>query len=176
MVRKICIFPTSIPFFFFTFKWFQVAFASERRKAAMLNFSIAHGKNPMGLAQDWKASWVGSYNYEVLAFVMILLPRHDAFHLLSQVSVKEAKQTVNLWYSDRKEVLTWQKKCKQEALDKRFVCTLLGRARQFPSKANFSAYQKSHIDIVGAAINTLVQVLPFFLTQSFMLTLSPLAV
>jgi DNA polymerase I-like protein with 3'-5' exonuclease and polymerase domains len=107
---------------------------------------------------------------------MILLPRHDAFHLLSQVSVKEAKQTVNLWYSDRKEVLTLQKKCKQEALDKRFVCTLLGRPRQFPSKANFAAYQKGHIDIVGDAINTLLQVLPFFLIQSFMLTLSPLAV
>ncbi|XP_059442171.1 DNA polymerase I A, chloroplastic/mitochondrial-like, partial [Corylus avellana] len=100
-------------------------FASERRKATMLNFSIAYGKNPMGLARDWK------------------------------VSVEEAKETVDLWYSDRKEVLTWQKKCKQEALDKRFVCTLLGRACQFPSKANFAAYQKGHI--VGAAINTSVQ-------------------
>ncbi|KAK1281430.1 hypothetical protein QJS04_geneDACA018197 [Acorus gramineus] len=30
------------------------AFASERRKAKMLNFSIAYGKTPVGLARDWK--------------------------------------------------------------------------------------------------------------------------
>lgn len=33
---------------------FQDAFASERRKAKMLNFSIAYGKTPVGLARDWK--------------------------------------------------------------------------------------------------------------------------
>lgn len=32
----------------------QDAFASERRKAKMLNFSIAYGKTPVGLARDWK--------------------------------------------------------------------------------------------------------------------------
>ncbi|XWS51898.1 hypothetical protein CRYUN_Cryun11dG0021300 [Craigia yunnanensis] len=32
------------------------AFASERRKAKMLNFSIAYGKTPVGLAKDWKVS------------------------------------------------------------------------------------------------------------------------
>ena len=100
---------------------------------------------------------------------MILLPRHDDFRLLSKVSVEEAKETVDLWYSDRKEVLTWQKKRKQEARDKQFVCTLLGRARRFPSMANVSTYQKGHIE--RAAINTPVQVLSFFLTQSFMFSL-----
>lgn len=30
------------------------AFGSERRKAKMLNFSIAYGKTPVGLARDWK--------------------------------------------------------------------------------------------------------------------------
>jgi len=33
---------------------FQDAFASERRKAKMLNFSIAYGKTPVGLSKDWK--------------------------------------------------------------------------------------------------------------------------
>ena len=32
----------------------QDAFASERRKAKMLNFSIAYGKTPVGLSKDWK--------------------------------------------------------------------------------------------------------------------------
>ena len=32
------------------------AFAAERRKAKMLNFSIAYGKTPVGLARDWKVA------------------------------------------------------------------------------------------------------------------------
>ncbi|KAL4619143.1 hypothetical protein ACB092_06G058600 [Castanea dentata] len=102
------------------------AFASERRKAKMLNFSIAYGKTPVGLSRDWK------------------------------VSVQEAKKTVDLWYSDRKEVLTWQEERKKEAREKNCVHTLLGRARQFPSVANATNSQKGHIE--RAAINTPVQV------------------
>jgi len=32
----------------------QDAFGSERRKAKMLNFSIAYGKTAVGLSRDWK--------------------------------------------------------------------------------------------------------------------------
>jgi hypothetical protein len=49
-------------------------FASERRRAKVLNFSIAYGKTAHGLSKDWK------------------------------VSVKEAEATVSRWYSDRPEV------------------------------------------------------------------------
>ncbi|CAH2040576.1 unnamed protein product [Thlaspi arvense] len=101
------------------------AFASERRKAKMLNFSIAYGKTPVGLARDWK------------------------------VSVKEAKETVDRWYSDRKEVQDWQEKRKKEAREKGCVHTLLGRARRFPSMDHVSPSQKAHIE--RAAINTPVQ-------------------
>ncbi|XP_047336760.1 DNA polymerase I A, chloroplastic/mitochondrial-like isoform X2 [Impatiens glandulifera] len=101
------------------------AFGSERRKAKMLNFSIAYGKTPMGLARDWK------------------------------VSVKEAKETVQRWYRDRKEVLKWQEKRKAEALEHGCVHTLLGRARRFPSMVNASYSHKGHIE--RAAINTPVQ-------------------
>lgn len=34
--------------------WLQDAFAAERRKAKMLNFSIAYGKTAVGLSRDWK--------------------------------------------------------------------------------------------------------------------------
>lgn len=49
-------------------------FASERRKAKVLNFSIAYGKTAHGLSKDWK------------------------------VSLDEAKATVERWYADRPEV------------------------------------------------------------------------
>nr|GMD76451.1 DNA polymerase I B, chloroplastic/mitochondrial [Ipomoea batatas] len=101
------------------------AFASERRKAKMLNFSIAYGKTVVGLARDWK------------------------------VSVKEAKETVDRWYSDRKEVLSWQEQRKSEAHQFGCVYTLLGRARWFPSLKKASSFLKGHIE--RAAINTPVQ-------------------
>ncbi|XP_043691379.1 DNA polymerase I A, chloroplastic/mitochondrial-like isoform X2 [Telopea speciosissima] len=92
------------------------AYASERRKAKMLNFSIAYGKTPVGLARDWK------------------------------VSVKEAKATVALWYKERQEVLKWQEERKKEAQITQQVHTLLGRARHFPSMAHASKFQRGHIE------------------------------
>ncbi|KAK4744111.1 hypothetical protein SAY87_010423 [Trapa incisa] len=92
------------------------AFASERRKAKMLNFSIAYGKTPMGLARDWK------------------------------VSVEEARKTVDLWYKERQEVRTWQEKRKLEAREHGQVYTLLGRARRFPSFSRASYALKGHIE------------------------------
>jgi DNA polymerase I len=75
--------------------------------------------------------------------------------------VKEAKNTVDLWYNDRKEVLKWQQKRKKEAFEFGCVYTLLGRARRFPEiflgRRN---YYKGHIE--RAAINTPVQVLYSF--------------
>ncbi|XP_057430438.1 DNA polymerase I A, chloroplastic/mitochondrial-like isoform X3 [Lotus japonicus] len=92
------------------------AFASERRKAKMLNFSIAYGKTPIGLSKDWK------------------------------VPVKDAKKTRDLWYNDRKEVLKWQEERKREACEYHCVYTLLGRARRFPSVDLATNYQKGHIE------------------------------
>lgn len=92
------------------------AFASERRKAKMLNFSIAYGKTPVGLSRDWK------------------------------VSVNEASETVALWYNERKEVLKWQEARKKEARQSGCVHTLLGRARTFPSTEKATNAQKGHID------------------------------
>ena len=79
---------------------------------------------------------------------------------LSQVSVEEAKNTVDLWYKERQEVLEWQKQRKYEAEKLGRVKTLLGRARRFPSFAHCTRAQKGHIE--RAAINTPVQVFSSF--------------
>jgi DNA polymerase-1 len=101
-------------------------FASERRKAKMLNFSIAYGKTAMGLSKDWK------------------------------VSLDEAKQTLNLWYSDRPEVLAWQQERREEAHQTLRVHTLLGRTRHLPDVNSHNKLMRSHME--RAAINTPVQV------------------
>jgi DNA polymerase-1 len=100
-------------------------FASERRKAKMLNFSIAYGKTAMGLSKDWK------------------------------VSLDEAKQTLNLWYSDRPEVLAWQQERREEAHQTLRVHTLLGRTRHLPDVNSHNKLMRSHME--RAAINTPVQ-------------------
>jgi DNA polymerase-1 len=91
-------------------------FATERRKAKMLNFSIAYGKTAIGLSKDWK------------------------------VSEEEAKKTVKLWYNERLEVLKWQSERKKEAHTSQCVHTLLGRARHFPNMKSASSSLKGHIE------------------------------
>lgn len=73
-----------------------------------------------------------------------------------QVSIEEAKATVNLWYSDRPEVLAWQKERKEEAHRTQKVHTLLGRARHLPEVMSTNRLVRSHME--RAAINTPVQV------------------
>ena len=55
-------------------------FANERKKAKVMNFSIAYGKTVHGFMKDWNCS------------------------------EEEARNTVSLWYSDRPEVKLWQDK------------------------------------------------------------------
>lgn len=72
------------------------------------------------------------------------------------VKLDEAKATVDLWYSDRPEVLAWQKERKQEAHDTLRVHTLLGRPRHLPDINSSNKLLRSHME--RAAINTPVQV------------------
>jgi DNA polymerase I len=78
-------------------------FASERRKAKTLNFSIAYGKTAYGLSHDWG------------------------------VSRKEAEDMLQAWYNARKEVKHWQDQTKQTAAETGLTTTLMGRRRQLPS-------------------------------------------
>jgi len=77
-------------------------FKEERRKAKILNFSIAYGKTAFGLAKDWG------------------------------VSLSEAEATVKAWYSDRPEVLAWQLRMREGARRTGKVYTMLGRQRDLP--------------------------------------------
>jgi len=77
-------------------------FASERRKAKTLNFSIAYGKTSHGLSQDWG------------------------------VTKEEAQEMLNKWYEARPEVLEWQANTKAYARKFGITRTLMGRYRQLP--------------------------------------------
>jgi hypothetical protein len=72
-------------------------YGSERRKAKILNFSIAYGKTVHGLAQDWG------------------------------ISKEEAQETLNAWYADRPEVKEWQEKTQEYAKRRGYVRTVMGR-------------------------------------------------
>ena len=89
-------------------------FASERRKAKVLNFSIAYGKTAHGLAKDF------------------------------DVSTKEAQETVDLWYSDRPEVREWQAVQHKKAAEKGKVNTLLGRHRNLPEASSSDEMRRGH--------------------------------
>ncbi|CAD8076713.1 unnamed protein product [Paramecium primaurelia] len=74
-------------------------YAAERRKAKVLNFSIAYGKTATGFAKDW------------------------------QCEVKEAQKTIDAWFAQRKEVEQWQYNVRMIAKNQFFTQTLLGRYR-----------------------------------------------
>jgi len=100
-------------------------YGAERRRAKVLNFSIAYGKTAHGLSKDWG------------------------------VSLKEAGETVDRWYADRKEVESWQKDQRFLAEHEGYVCTILGRRRQLPEARSGNKAAKAHA--LRAAINTPIQ-------------------
>lgn len=89
-------------------------FSAERRRAKVLNFSIAYGKTAHGLSKDWG------------------------------VTLKEAEETVERWYAERAEVRTWQQEQHALALSEGYVCTILGRRRQLPDARSKNRALRSH--------------------------------
>lgn len=89
-------------------------FATERRRAKTLNFSIAYGKTAMGLSRDWG------------------------------ISASEAEDTLTLWYKDRPEVRHWQNECRQFAREHKYVETLLGRRRHLPGVLSSNFSERGH--------------------------------
>ena len=103
-------------------------FASERRKAKTLNFSIAYGKTAFGLAKDWG------------------------------VTKEQAQDILELWYRDRPEVRAWQERVKAEAMDGALseVYTLMGRTRSLPGIKE-SRFSKAFGGASRMAVNTPIQ-------------------
>lgn len=66
-------------------------YANERKKAKIMNFSIAYGKTVHGFMKDWNCS------------------------------KEEAQATVDLWYKDRPEVREWQKRVQHIAMEKGYT-------------------------------------------------------
>ena len=89
-------------------------FAAERRKAKVLNFSIAYGKTAHGLSKDWG------------------------------VTLNEAEETVRRWYADRREVKEWQEMQHRAATDLGYVCTIFGRRRQLPDARSSNKAVRAH--------------------------------
>lgn len=100
-------------------------FASERRKAKTLNFSIAYGKTAHGLSQDWG------------------------------VSKDEANKMLEAWYDARPEVRDWQISTKKHAESHGETRTLMGRYRQLPNGTDrkerilFGQAQRASINTVS---------------------------
>eukprot|EP00347_Sterkiella_histriomuscorum_P005807 403355195 len=110
-------------------------YANERKKAKIMNFSIAYGKTVHGFMKDWNCS------------------------------KEEAQATVELWYSDRPEVKEWQKMIQSKAITRGWTQTLLGRYRNLTkhfimSSTNEGYSFKSNMmkeHGLRAAINTPIQ-------------------
>lgn len=102
-------------------------YASERRKAKTLNFSIAYGKTAHGLSQDWG------------------------------VSIKEAEDMLQAWYNSRPEVLKWQTKTKAMARKHGITKTLMGRYRHLPGALEGKKNRKALGHAERASINTPIQ-------------------
>lgn len=100
-------------------------YSSERRKAKILNFSIAYGKTVSGQAKDWG------------------------------VPIKEAKETLDSWYTSRPEVLEWQRYTIKEAHITGLTRTLMGRYRPLYNINDKSSSLRNHSE--RAAINTPIQ-------------------
>ena len=89
-------------------------YAAERKKAKIMNFSIAYGKTAHGFANDFNCT------------------------------LEEAQEIVEIWYKDRPEVRSWQEKAKEIAKTEGYTKTLLGRYRnlsKFFSKRKWMSQQ-----------------------------------
>uniref|UniRef100_A0A7S2RII9 DNA-directed DNA polymerase family A palm domain-containing protein n=1 Tax=Mucochytrium quahogii TaxID=96639 RepID=A0A7S2RII9_9STRA len=109
-------------------------YASERRMAKVLNFSIAYGKTEYGLAKDFGKD------------------------------LEEAKEILDKWYASRPEVKQWQQEMRKQAKIFGYVRTMWGRRRYLPAysrkppaSSTFRSIERDQQAALRAAINTPIQ-------------------
>ena len=102
-------------------------YASERKKAKTVNFSIAYGKTAQGFASDWNCT------------------------------VEEAKKVIEKWFKDRPEVKAWQKEKQKIAKQKHITQTLLGRVRNMRKLFEGDNQERKMGMAMRRAINTPIQ-------------------
>ena len=107
-------------------------YSNERKKAKIMNFSIAYGKTVHGFSKDWGCT------------------------------LEEAQNTVDLWYADRPEVLAWQNSVRKIAVKQGWTMTLLGRYRNLTKHFHAALKKhdgsRNHVQHgLRAAINTPIQ-------------------
>ncbi|KNB44986.1 mitochondrial DNA polymerase [Blastocystis sp. subtype 4] len=90
-------------------------YASERRKAKILNFSLAYGKTAHGLSKDFG------------------------------VSLSEAEDVLAKWYKDRPEVQEWQRQTILTAKQTGYTRTLMGRYRPLPDINSRNKWKEGHM-------------------------------
>ena len=102
-------------------------YAAERRRAKTMNFSIAYGKTVSGFAKDWNCE------------------------------LSEAKESLDAWYAERKEVQAWQEQQRIIAMEKGWTQTLMGRYRNLTRYFLSSTKKSLRNHGLRAAINTPIQ-------------------
>ncbi|CCI46021.1 unnamed protein product [Albugo candida] len=105
-------------------------FATERKNAKILNFSIAYGKTSFGLSKDFGVRRV------------------------------EASKILEKWYGGRQEVRRWQEQAIDTARKFGYTRTLMGRYRRLPDamlKSNSFTSRKAQSHAERAAVNTPIQ-------------------
>ncbi|KAL4512005.1 hypothetical protein ABPG72_012850 [Tetrahymena utriculariae] len=102
-------------------------YSSERKKAKMMNFSIAYGKSAHGFSKDWNCS------------------------------MKEAQEALDAWFADRKEVKEWQENTKKIALEHGYTQTMMGRYRNLERLTHSKSARHLVQHGLRASINTPIQ-------------------
>ena len=141
------------------------AFAAQRRNAKTLNFSIACVVISFARTCGWPSRpSPNRLSPPFLCPVLLLFgwrpaPRYGkTAHGLSKdwdVSVEEARETLEKWYEDRPEVREWQTKTIEYARETGYTRTLMGRYRRLPDINTGSSAARAHME--RAAINTPIQ-------------------
>ena len=130
-------------------------FATERKRAKTLNFSIAYGKTAMGLSKDWGVSLQEAkdtlhrwYDPSSLSYALVCPDWTNLMRFLSTFR-----------YSDRPEVLEWQENTIRMARKTGYTKTLMGRCVAIGHMRNHRSHA-THFSVVTVIHPVLIRYRP----------------